>query len=291
MIPELNLTALAAPLSPEAFLASHWPDRPYCSPAASATRLDSLGLAHLNTVDNILDGWSGTVRVHQRDAEGRYKPRKATATEARQAYTAGASLSFDRLDVADASLRSGLDVVAAGLGVPKTLISCVAFAAPPHGGVPRHFDAKEVMVIQLAGRKRWTLAANTEVAYPLEDYSPHLGGGLSPESRSYMPWPIAPEPPRHSWDVVMEPGGVLFVPRGYWHQTCALEPSLSLSLVIATPSHLDMFLAVLRRRLIADPIWRSTVASHRDSNVWRQAAREQMQLLADAYLGSQDDVR
>ena len=56
--------------------------------------------------------------------------------------------------------------------------------------------------------------------------------------------------------VVLSPGSVLFVPRGYWHATESDEETLALNFTFGQPSWADVVLAALRTKLLADPQWR-----------------------------------
>ncbi|MEO8300208.1 MAG: cupin domain-containing protein [Rhizomicrobium sp.] len=85
-------------------------------------------------------------------------------------------------------------------------------------GFDLHWDAHEVMVLQLHGRKQWQIFA------PTQD------------------WPLdAGVPPRPTgapvWDGLLNAGDVLYLPRGWWHVAHAVnEPSLHLTFGIA-PMH------------------------------------------------------
>jgi ribosomal protein L16 Arg81 hydroxylase len=85
-------------------------------------------------------------------------------------------------------------------------------------GFDLHWDAQEVMVLQLHGRKQWQIFA------PTQD------------------WPLdAGVPPRPTgapvWDGLLNAGDILYLPRGWWHVAHPVnEPSLHLTFGIA-PMH------------------------------------------------------
>ena len=76
-----------------------------------------------------------------------------------------------------------------------------------------HWDAHEVLVLQLSGRKRWQVFAPTRL-HPLGD------------DIEKAPQPTAPP----IWEGILNDGDLLYLPRGFWHVAYPLdEPSLHLS--------------------------------------------------------------
>jgi ribosomal protein L16 Arg81 hydroxylase len=57
--------------------------------------------------------------------------------------------------------------------------------------------------------------------------------------------------------IELRPGSVLFLPRGYWHQTEVLEDSLALNLALLTPTWHSVFLGQLRNLLLNEAHWRA----------------------------------
>jgi ribosomal protein L16 Arg81 hydroxylase len=83
------------------------------------------------------------------------------------------------------------------------------------GTFGRHWDTHDVFAIQLIGRKRWQVFAPT-FPLPLSQHG----------SKAFPQQDIGPA----LLDVTLEPGDVLYVPRGWWHHAMPLdEPSLHLS--------------------------------------------------------------
>ncbi|WP_341773236.1 JmjC domain-containing protein [Burkholderia cepacia] len=72
-----------------------------------------------------------------------------------------------------------------------------------------HWDTRDVFAIQLIGRKRWIL------------YEPSLELPLyTQQSRDYEH--LHPCPSEAYMDTVLEPGDVLYIPRGWWHNPLPL---------------------------------------------------------------------
>lgn len=86
-------------------------------------------------------------------------------------------------------------------------------------GLDLHFDTQEIMVLQVAGRKRWQVYRPTRVN-PL------------PDDEEAPPRPV--DPP--VWDGMLEDGDMLYIPRGWWHVAFPVgEPSLHLTLATEPP--------------------------------------------------------
>jgi ribosomal protein L16 Arg81 hydroxylase len=121
----------------------------------------------------------------------------------------------------------------------QELVSVNAYASwgtvAGFGDTP-HQDDHEVIVMQVAGRKRWKL-------YGLEGEAPLAstnGNGTSPR----------PEP---VFDRVLQPGDFLYVPRGCWHAAVAVaEPTLHLTFGCAMRTGAD-FLRWLHHELGDQP--------------------------------------
>jgi len=92
-----------------------------------------------------------------------------------------------------------------------------------HKAFNLHWDPQEAIVIQLCGRKRWTLYRPTR-PYPLKndiEPPPQPTGGPA-------------------WEGIVADGDVLYIPRGWWHEAFPLnEPSLHLTISLTPPTSMD----------------------------------------------------
>jgi hypothetical protein len=86
-----------------------------------------------------------------------------------------------------------------------------------------HWDAQEVFILQLSGRKHWKIFAPTRFQ-PLRD---------DPDQ--------PPEPTGlPEWEGILEDGDMLYMPRGWWHVATPLdEPSLHLNFALELPNGAD----------------------------------------------------
>ena len=97
-------------------------------------------------------------------------------------------------------------------------------------GLPVHHDTHDVFCLQVAGRKRW-LVYKPALELPLRDqrYRPEMG-----------------EPGEPVLDLVLEPGDMLYMPRGWLHEALTSdEDSLHLTIGVTVYTWLDAMRAAL----------------------------------------------
>lgn len=144
------------------------------------------------------------------------------------------------------------------LGVPAGSARLSAFASPDDDGVSCHYDAEEVISIQLLGHKTFDVAPMEDIALPYgAQFGPDMVAvdNLFEQARQGFPDPARAHFTRHA----MRPGSVLYLPRGTWHKTQASQASLSLSIVIRPPVLADALLGWLKPWLLGDARWRLPV--------------------------------
>jgi 50S ribosomal protein L16 3-hydroxylase len=279
----MNLNALVHPLGDREFLEHHWPNSPYWTHHGSSF----LGVGWetmkaSNMLDELLGTWQNRVRIHEIHATGKYSNRVAQSEDSRLSYARGATLSFDRLEKFSRPVRNALADISLALKVPVSVFNCAIFISPQNEGVPMHFDGKENIIVQLCGKKRWFISANHMVSYPLHDYLPDAL--RQSELQLYASLPLKNYPPSPETIIDLEPGSLLFLPRGYWHQTMAIEDSVSLSIAIATPTRLEILLGDLRAALVQDPVWRSPVIARQATEGWRTSAGDELKKITEGSL-------
>jgi hypothetical protein len=97
-------------------------------------------------------------------------------------------------------------------------------------GLPVHHDTHDVFVLQVSGEKRW-LVYEPAVELPLKDqrYSPELGAPGEPVQ-----------------DRVLQPGDMLYLPRGWLHEALTSDTdSLHLTIGVNVVTWLDAFKSAL----------------------------------------------
>ena len=111
-----------------------------------------------------------------------------------------------------------------------------AYVTPPQNrGFDPHYDVHDVFVLQTAGSKHWTVHPPVHVdplaSHPWTDHRDAI-------ARRVRDAPVI--------DTVLEPGDVLYLPRGWIHSACARgELSIHLTIGIAPLTGMDVVRAVL----------------------------------------------
>lgn len=119
-----------------------------------------------------------------------------------------------------------------------------AYLTPPRcQGLKYHFDPYVTLVIQLAGRKTWP-CHRPFVENPVQEYGSFHLTGFTPDQRKYL----ANTPPEMSF--TLDPGDVLWLPRGYVHSPYTEGNETSLHLTVAFKERTHQWLA----QQIADEI-------------------------------------
>ncbi len=248
---------LAALFARPDFVAACWPDRP-CHAAGSPARRAALVPADVPADPRaLIRAHGGPAWLHGTGPGGAYDhDTSVDAATAVARFDAGAMMDLRDLQRGFAGVRAMLAHLVDELGLTALARAsyCHAFVSPAGTGVAKHFDNREVIVVQVAGRKRWRLAANTALPAPLMAHV--VGGPTHPYNlRAGAAGLDDPAMPADAETLVLEPGAALFVPRGAWHETHALDDSVSLSFGFRIPSWAEVFVDHARRALAADPAW------------------------------------
>jgi len=246
------LTALLAPVSVADFIHGHWPENPLEVHGALDRLPPMLRDSAFASATELARRYSGRLRFTHGGSDQMIEVGDAsTAT----LLDMGLTVHFVDLDACVPKARGFGRQLEAELGLHEGSVSVSAFAAAVDNGLPRHYDAAELISVQLVGRKRFHYAPVREVKWPCgNQYAPKAApfDELYPQADGGFP-----EPDDAAFATAdMRPGSLLFVPRGYWHYTSASENSLSVSIAISAPPALRSLLDQLRCLLLQDPRWR-----------------------------------
>ena len=273
------LTCLISPTGIEDFFASYWPDRIFIGHGTLDRLPKPLRSPKLSSVETLGRGYSGSIRFTQ----GRRCPKMVQIQGVRPAllYEMGLTLQFEdvskEIEGADAFLRE----LEYELGIPYGTAFMSVFASPEHEGLSCHYDAQDLISIQLRGTKQFHIAPVEQIRNP---YGVQYVPGTEPFDELY-PQATQGFPDAEGVEfqtVEMRPGTVLILPRGTWHYTEAENESVSVSIILDPPIAADSILQQLRWLLLQDPRWRRPLYGAQGNPALQPDARATMdELLAE----------
>ncbi|HEY0759577.1 MAG TPA: cupin domain-containing protein [Acidisarcina sp.] len=210
---ELNvLDWLLAPVSLEFFLAEHWGQKPLLLHRQDANYYSSL--LRDSDLDYVLHAAArrrGNIEV----LSGGGRPQTAGGVEGTvRAVRQGSSLrinAIQRFSPALARTRAALE----------QRFSCTVnmnmYLTPGDGkALGKHVDTHDVLVLQIAGQKRWQLF-DSVYPDPLENLPQLRGESKAYQKRYRLPNPSAPEDANLTEDFMLRAGDLLYLPRGHQH--------------------------------------------------------------------------
>ena len=216
-----------------------------------------LAIPQLASLEALLGSWPDEVEVHLPDVADEASAIRARPGDARKLFANGMGLLFDEAQRYVPEVRPWLEGIRSDVGLSAlTRKRCLIYATPAGKGTAPHFDQNVNFVLQVRGTKVWRLAPNTHVERPLTRHT--IGQPVDLELQSYATLPMPDELPGDQSEVVLEPGSLLFVPRGMWHTTRAITDALALNFTFSPPTWIDVFTAALRSRLVLSRAWRET---------------------------------
>jgi hypothetical protein len=214
-----DLASLLVPVSLGEFFARYWERAPLFLRHRGAGYYD--GLMTRTDLEALVadpDARYPSIRLAR---DGRYLPPEAYSKDARVGqmtfygvpelariaaeYAKGASIALTSPDRRWQPLRSLCERLEEALDYP--LHSNIYLTPGRTAGFPPHYDTHDVLILQIAGRKRWFI---DEPTVPLA----HRTQPCNPDG--YMPGPRLME-------IELEPGDLLYLPRGFVHSTRTSE--------------------------------------------------------------------
>jgi ribosomal protein L16 Arg81 hydroxylase len=271
---EISLERLIAPLSRLEFFSQYWGERPLVArnlPATFATLFSWEALSEILSTHRLDFPQLRLVRAgkvvavgeyirHQSDRRGNMFA-KHDSQAVMDLLKAGAVLHITSIGEAWQPLSALSAQLELDLTARVQVNVHAGFAASR--GFDTHWDGHDVFAVQIAGKKRWRLFGVTEVA-PMA-VPPDLKTGA---------------PDQHTWEGVIQPGEVLYIPRGYWHAAEALDDaSLHLTFAVQHPTGLDYLRSLLDNMAMCVPARRNIPIPSFDSQTDERAVQAYVEVL------------
>lgn len=268
------------PHSPESFQAKMWQKQSVAFPGGS-WRLRNL-LLDLGSVDVelLIESTGDLVTVWIPSGEGSLRTERLQPERAIESYKQGNSLYFQVQDTLP-KMGSWLYALGSCLGIPEHFGYCSLIAVASEFTTPLHFDTNENFTIQLAGTKRWKIWHDITIKNPMHNCI--AGRPVQEEFRLYAGDPRPASLGQPDLDVELQPGSILYVPRGVWHEVEAPQSSLSLNIAFPIYTWIDVVMPIIRRALIRHSLWRENAYGilHPHSSHTRNAVMDQLEAMFD----------
>lgn len=249
-----SLADLVRPLSVPHFLTQHYgPSRPFWTGDAGPPAGRIGDLPDLRVATRILGRYRGRVSALRPDGTA---VDLSGGREAVTAYTEGYTCYLRRVDEQIPQLRGLAHRISTDLGVPPAYLVCELFCSDGPSGVAMHSDYDINLALLVRGEKHWQIARNEHLVNPPGIC---LAGASQPDPvvhRLTESLDLPTAMPAEAHQVTMRSGGLLFVPRGWWHQTSASGECLQLNFVVKGPQFATLAADAIAQALVMDPAWR-----------------------------------
>ncbi|WNZ23731.1 cupin-like domain-containing protein [Leptolyngbya sp. NK1-12] len=147
-----------------------------------------------------------------------------------------AKCSLQETPLADTEAMQTLSTGLARLGLQQPASSFNLWVGPAGHMECLHYDAMDGTLVQLHGSKRVVLfpPGQTFNLYPYPFYA-HLWHGLRlrswfsrvyPDRPDFEAFPKLRQALQHKYEVILQPGEVLYIPAGWWHEVTSLSDEL-----------------------------------------------------------------
>lgn len=253
----MDFASLIAPLPPERFLQDHWGQRPlHLRADAIASRAAIMDWSGLNRIFALRGHWtpehvqlirnSAPIRpeFYVDDVPGLAGPRRLADPAKIEAFLAmGASFVVNAVEEASPEVRALTAALSDRFSARVSANLYCSFQGVQ--AFASHCDTHEVFAIHCAGAKRWRIYAN-RADNPLETLEgPDAQARIDAAKGAVL------------MDVTLQPGDLLYIPRGYFHDAMATAgESLHLTLGVAPHSGRALF-DVLAEIAVSDSLFRA----------------------------------
>lgn len=215
------------------------------------------------------------LKLSYRDARGVSMERTCTPEQVDNAFRAGATVCISGIQ-GNMQLDHFMNTFASQVHQAGEL-SFNCYYSPDGHGFGLHLDDHPVWILQIEGKKRWWYS-RSPFPKPLSTVSFSQGA-----TEARVPWadPIARPDESDFWEVVLEPGDVLYLPEGTWHRAAAADgESLALTLACSRMSPLDLVQQAMAAGIAQRPAlrenlpgaWAPTIAEQVPPELERQFA-------------------
>jgi hypothetical protein len=175
-------------------------------------------------------------------------------------FDAGATLCLSQVETRVPALTGFLAAIKRQLGYPGK-VSFNGYLSGRQSGYNWHFDSRIATTLQIEGSKTWRFSSGPAIAWPRANGSLRADGTPQYTDPGVVaqPWErLSAFDPADTTEVTLEPGDLLVLPAGVWHEACGGPAgSLALNLTFTPVSYTTLVRTLLDTLLASEAGWRS----------------------------------
>lgn len=260
---------MLSPHQSERFLQEYWSQEVFID-SISSDDFDALRseLSQFDAISLIRSHTGPVASVWFEDSNGYAQAVDMTPAEAAKFYDAGMTVFLP--DISTPTVERWRAELATTLSRPPRMFLCSLFLSKGGNVTGCHFDHIENFTVQLRGEKKWRMMKNLHAPLPTVNYSTRTARPYSEELWLYSDKSLHADMGGVE-SRTLEPGSLLYIPRGTWHEVEAAADSISLLLGLASYTWLDVILPSLRTMLLRHVEWRDNAIYPHNAESWRAA--------------------
>ncbi|PCK08615.1 MAG: hypothetical protein COA42_08405 [Alteromonadaceae bacterium] len=254
---EINLKSLIGDNTREEFLKLLKSRTPFISHGNTEALKDLISLPFFDSVESLAACWRDTVDVFNSKIADEISKTSISPEDALNEYRNGSCILFNDVNRIIPDFDMWNQKIRREIGFSElTYVRNLVYATPAGKGNAPHFDQNFNFVIQLEGTKKWWLAKNKTINNPMTRHV--IGHPADDELGSYTTKEFPESFPEDCTEYILEPGSILFVPRGVWHMTEAVTDAVSFNFTFTPPTWIDIATIALRAKLSHSEKWRES---------------------------------
>lgn len=284
----LTLEELLSPSTPDEFFLKAWPDRPAHYPG-DPQRFTGLlqQVPELGCAEDVLRTYGDCVSVLRPDG---FYAKVADGPSALPFYRAEFTCFLRQVERFLPTLQPVAGGIAAQLGLPESALTCDLFvssgrdvpASDGYSGLAMHSDAEVSIAVLLNGRKDWQWAPNRHIRNQTSTVVRRGDRQVDPAQLEFAEsLPLPGAMPSDSARAQVDSGGVIFMPRDWWHTTTARGECVQLNFTASGPMWVALLTGALSDVLVKDVAWRGYAYGLVGSPAQRESAVTTFEDLVD----------
>jgi ribosomal protein L16 Arg81 hydroxylase len=258
-----ELAQFLSPITPQEFLSEYWEKKPLYvrgTPLKFARLFDRqrFDRAILNVGFDKRKPAPFSIRALWRNRHDLQAGIEIGPTQVREALASRTTVCVNDITAGDPVLAEFAAHIKRQMHL-ATPVRFNCYLSPDGEGLDTHYDARHATIVQISGSKRWLYSRLPATAYPLANALVEKDGRVRHGEHNNRRQKLdVPTPDESQFaEVLLEPGDLLYLPPGTWHNAKASGESLALNMAFETVGMLPLLFPELERVLSEKLDWRA----------------------------------